>query len=197
MPTSEQPRLTDDAAAVDEALGRLLVERGRLDPAGLGRAERVREASHAPLHLLLPKLGLVSEREVAETLAQLLDLPLAGEADYPDLPPAGDRISVNFLKEARILPLADTGDGLTVAMADPLDRYTISAMQLFAGKPVLPWVGVPADIEAALERLFGRSGTMARSSSPSASSLTSAPKTTCNGCATWRARRRSCGSSTG
>ena len=159
MPTSEQPRLADDAAAVDEALGRVLIERGRLDPAGLGRAERVREASHAPLHLLLPKLGLVSEREVAETLAQLLDLPLAGEADYPDLPPAGDRISVNFLKEARILPLADTGDGLTVAMADPLDRYTVSAMQLFAGKPVLPWVGVPADIEAALERLFGRSGT--------------------------------------
>ena len=159
MPTSEQPRLADEAAAVDEALGRLLIERGRLDPAGLGRAERVREASHAPLHLLLPKLGLVSEREVAETLAQLLDLPLAGEADYPDLPPAGDRISVNFLKEARILPLADTGDGLTVAMADPLDRYTISAMQLFAGKPVRPWVGVPADIEAALERLFGRSGT--------------------------------------
>ena len=159
MPTSEQPRSADDAAAVDEALGRVLIERGRLDPAGLGRAERVREASHAPLHLLLPKLGLVSEREVAETLAQLLDLPLAGEADYPDLPPAGDRISVNFLKEARILPLADTGDGLTVAMADPLDRYTVSAMQLFAGKPVLPWVGVPADIEAALERLFGRSGT--------------------------------------
>ena len=158
MLTSEQPPLANDAA-VDEALGRLLIERGRLDPAGLGRAERVREASHAPLHLLLPKLGLVSEREVAETLAQLLDLPLAGEADYPDLPPAGDRISVNFLKEARILPLADTGDGLTVAMADPLDRYTVSAMQLFAGKPVLPWVGVPADIEAALERLFGRSGT--------------------------------------
>jgi general secretion pathway protein E len=159
MAIREQPRLMDDAAAVDEALGRLLVERGRLDPAGLGRAQRVREASHAPLHLLLPKLGLVSEREVAETLAQLLDLPLAGEADYPDLPLPDDRISVNFLKEARILPLADTADGLTVAMADPLDRYTIGAMQLFAGKPVLPWVGVPADIEAALERLFGRSGT--------------------------------------
>ena len=150
----------DDAAAVDEALGRLLVERGRLDPAGLGRAQRVREASHEPLHLLLPKLGLVSERDVAETLAQLLDLPLAGEADYPDLPLHGERISVNFLKEARILPLAETEDGLTVAMADPLDRYTIGAMQLFAGKPVLPWVGVPADIEAALERLFGRSGTI-------------------------------------
>ena len=108
----------------------------------------------------MPKLGLVSERDVAEALAQLLDLPLAGEADYPDLPLHGERVSANFLKEARILPLAETDDGLAVAMADPLDRYTIGAMQLFAGKPVLPWVGVPADIEAALERMFGRSGTI-------------------------------------
>ncbi|MGH6944185.1 MAG: GspE/PulE family protein, partial [Geminicoccaceae bacterium] len=110
--------------------------------------------------MLLPKLGLVSEREVAEALAQLLDLPLASEADYPDVPLPGGRVSVNFFKQARILPLADTADGLTVAMADPLDSYTIGAMQLFAGKPVLPWVGVPADIEAALERMFGRSGTI-------------------------------------
>ena len=36
-------------------------------------------------------------------------------------------------------------------------------MQLFAGKPVLPWVGVPADIEAALERLLGRAGTTGES----------------------------------
>lgn len=45
-PIKELPSLTADAAAVDEALGRLLVERGRLDAAGLGRARRVREASH-------------------------------------------------------------------------------------------------------------------------------------------------------
>jgi general secretion pathway protein E len=160
MDAKELPVLIDDADGVDDALGHLLVERGRLDHAGLGRAQRVREASGDRLHALLPKLGLVSEREVAEALAQLLDLPLASEADYPDLPLHGDRVSVNFLKEARILPLADTADGLTVAMADPLDRYTIGAMQLFAGKPVLPWVGVPADIEAALERMFGRSGTI-------------------------------------
>jgi general secretion pathway protein E len=158
MPTKEPHPLTNDAAALDEALGELLVERGRLDSAGLGRARRVREQSRDRLHVLLPKLGLVSEREVAEALAQLLDLPLASEADYPDLPLPGEQVSANFLKEARILPLADTADGLTVAMADPLDRYTIAAMQLFAGKPVLPCIGVPADIDAALERVFGRNG---------------------------------------
>src|SRR5262245_31942778 len=141
--------------ALDEALGQLLIERAQLDAAGLERALRVRQASDDRLHLLLSKLGLVSEREIAAGLAHLMQLPLASESDYPDLLPYGDRMSANFLREARIVPLADAAEGLVVAMADPLDSYTMGAMQLFAGKPVLPWVGVPADVEAALERIFG------------------------------------------
>ena len=141
----------------DQALGELLIARRLLDAAGLERAQRVKQASDDRLHVLLSKLGLVTEREVAMGLAELLELPLASEADYPDLLPHGDRLSANFLREARVLPLADTAEGLVVAMADPLDTYAIGAMQLFAGKPVQVWVGVPADIEAALERLFGTS----------------------------------------
>ena len=195
MPTQEQPPPTNDAGRRRGARAAA----GRARSAGSRRA-RPRAAGPRgqprPLHLLLPKLGLVSEREVAETLAQLLDLPLAGEADYPDLPPRRPD-QRQFLKEARILPLADTADGLTVAMADPLDRYTISAMQLFAGKPVLPWVGVPADIEAALERLFGRSGTTGEIIQPVGEQADLGAEDDVNGCAIWRARRRSCGSSTG
>ncbi|MEM7023312.1 MAG: type II secretion system ATPase GspE [Pseudomonadota bacterium] len=144
--------------AFDEALGELLIARRQLDTAGLERAQRVRQASDERLHLLLSKLGLVSEREIAHGIAELMKLPLATEADYPDLLPDADRVSANFLREARVLPLSDTADRLVVAMADPLDSYTTNAMQLFAGKPVDVWVGVPADIEAALERLFGSSG---------------------------------------
>ncbi len=151
-------RADDDAVSFEAALGELLVEQGKLDPAGLARARRLAEASEERLHGLLVKLGLVPERVVAEALAQLLQLPLAGAADFPDLPVQGERVSVNFLKQAHILPLAETEDGLAVAMADPLDRYTIGAMQLFAGKPVQPWVAAPGDIEAALERLYGRGG---------------------------------------
>ncbi|HEX6144125.1 MAG TPA: type II secretion system ATPase GspE [Geminicoccaceae bacterium] len=148
----------DEELAFDETLGQLLIERGKLDPQALQRAQRARSASRERLHVLLPKLGLVAERDVAEALAALLELPLAEEGDYPDAPLHGDRVSVNFLKQARILPLSDNEAGLAVAMADPLDRYTIGAMQLFAGKPVLPWVGVPSDIDGALERIFGRGG---------------------------------------
>src|SRR5688572_4009283 len=108
MATEPLAAAPDQALEVDEALGELLIARGRLDAAGLGRALRVRETNHERLHLLLPQLGLVSERDVAEALARLLDLPLAGDTDYPDLPLHGDRVSANFLKQARILPLAET-----------------------------------------------------------------------------------------
>ena len=143
--------------SIDAALGELLIARRLLDAGGLERAQRVRQASDEHLHVLLAKLGLVSEREIAMGLAELLELPLASEADYPELLPHGDRLSANFLREARVLPLADTAEGLVVAMADPLDSYAIGAMQLFAGKPVQVRVGVPADIEAALDRFFGSS----------------------------------------
>src|ERR671919_173506 len=99
-----------EGRSFDKALGELLIERRLLDAAGLERAQRVRQASDDRLHVLLSKLGLVSERDVA------------------------------------------------MGMADPLDSYAIGAMQLFAGKPVQVRVGVPADIEAALERLFGSAG---------------------------------------
>jgi general secretion pathway protein E len=155
---AQATRADHDPASLEAALGELLVTQGKLDPAGLSRASRLAEASAEPLHALLVKLGLVPEREVAEALSQLLQLPLAAPADFPDLPVQGERLSVNFLKQAHILPLADTEDGLAVAMANPFDEYTIGAMQLFAGKPVRPWVAAPGDIEAALERLYGRGG---------------------------------------
>jgi general secretion pathway protein E len=155
--TTEAPPARLQGSSFDDALGQLLIARRLLDAAGLERAQRVKQASDDRLHVLLTKLGLVSEREIAASLAELLQLPLASEADYPDLLPHGDRLSANFLREARVLPLADDAEGLVVAMADPLDEYAIGAMQLFAGKPVQVRVGVPADIEQALERLFGSS----------------------------------------
>jgi general secretion pathway protein E len=44
-------------------------------------------------------------------------------------------------------------------MADPLDSYVIEAIRLLANKPVLPRIGIPADIEAAFTRLYGSGGT--------------------------------------
>jgi len=144
---------------LSEALGGILIDRGKLNTAALERAMRVHGETGERLDRILTKLGLVSERDMAEAVATYLDLPLATAKDYPQHPVLEDQISPKFLKEHGIVLLSDTDDGLVIAMADPLDGYALQATRLFVAKPVLPCVGVPADIEAALARLYVRGST--------------------------------------
>ena len=67
-------------------LGNLLVQQNKLTDADLQRAQRVREGTGENLDALLIKLGLVSERDLAEALAAHLDLPLVRPGDYPETP---------------------------------------------------------------------------------------------------------------
>ena len=140
---------------VREALGAHLVQLGKLPAAGLERAQRLADESGERLELVLTRLGLVSERDLAEALAKLLNLPLVSAKDYPDEPLLEDKFSRKFLKEAQLIPLMDSATGLTVAAVNPLDTYAIEAMRFATGKPVVARVAYPADFEAAYERLYG------------------------------------------
>ncbi|MEE9250391.1 MAG: type II secretion system ATPase GspE [Alphaproteobacteria bacterium] len=142
-------------SASERPLGAFLVEKGLLDRAGLERAERLCKGSGERLNGVLTKLGLISERDMAAALAEYLDVPPLGAGDFPDAPVFDGKVSPNFLKEARIVPVFDTPEGLVLAMADPFDDYAIKAMQLIADKPVSPRVAVPEDIERAIDSLYG------------------------------------------
>jgi general secretion pathway protein E len=144
-----------DPTDTEGRLGRLLVERGRLDEAALARAGRVADQGGEPLHGVLVKLGLVAEGDLAEALAEVLGLGLVQGEDYPAAPLEGLEASVKFLEDSRLVPIAETEGGLVVAAADPLDGFAVHALEVAAGRPVLLRVGVPAEIEAALARLYG------------------------------------------
>ncbi len=116
-----------------ETLGPFLVERGKLDPVGLDRAERLRAETGERLDHILTKLGLVSETDMAEAFSVGLALPLVTASDFPAEPVLDEKISVNFLRETRAVPIADTAEGLEVAMSDPLDSYAIKAIGMTAG----------------------------------------------------------------
>ena len=140
--------------AFAKALGDRLVAAGRIDVATLDRASRLHRESGERLDQVLTKLGMVTERDLAEALAAELALPLARPEDYPDYRILDNDVSARFLRESRVMPLADTPEGLSLAMADPLDRYAIKAMELIAGKPILPCVAIPVDVEAAIDRVY-------------------------------------------
>ena len=157
MAEAPEDMLVTDRDGFERELGQLLVRRGKLDPRALDRALRVRAGSRDSLLELLPKLGLAAERDIAEGAAQLLELPLVTAPDYPTVPLLEDKVSIRFLHEAHVLPLSEDGEAIVLAMANPLDQYAIDAIRLLAGRTVLPRVAVPAELEAAIEKLYGRS----------------------------------------
>jgi general secretion pathway protein E len=151
----ETPATAAAAAPIRKRIGEILIERGKLDAAGLDRALRLQQETHEKLGVLLVTLGLVAQRDVAEALAHQLGMPLVEAAGYPELPILEERVSARFLRDARVLPLAEGEHELVLAMADPTDSYTISAFEMVTGLKVRPQVAIPTELEAALERLYG------------------------------------------
>ncbi|MGB5539011.1 MAG: type II secretion system ATPase GspE [Gammaproteobacteria bacterium] len=133
-----------------------LVDAGKLDPANIERACRLQheQDSWEPIGSILIKLGLVSERDVAESLSSQLGLPVAERQSFPAESPLDEQISHKFLKENRTLILEEEDDRLTVAMADPQDRYVLDALKLFTGKQIVPLIGVASEIDQAIEQRY-------------------------------------------
>jgi general secretion pathway protein E len=149
--------IVEDPAEVLARLGAVLVEGGTIDRRTLDRAGRVAVETGGRLDHVLTQLGLVSERALAEALAQLVGAPLAEAGDYPDTPLFLDRLKVKFLRKVRALPIAATSGRATLAMADPLDVFTRNAVSAALGHPVGVAVAVPIELEAAFDRLYAGS----------------------------------------
>jgi len=143
-----------DTAYLLAKLGTTLVESGAIDRRTLDRARRVASETGGRLDQVLTQLGLMSDRGLAEALAELIAAPVVVASEYPDRPLFHDCLKAKFLRRARALPIAATDDRATLAMADPLDVFTRDAVAAALGRPVAIAVAIPVELEAALDRLY-------------------------------------------
>lgn len=137
----------------------VLTGRGLLSGPALERVRRLEAESGERIDLIAAKLGLVSDRDLAEAYASVLGAPLLSRDDFPAQPVAADRLQPAFLKRARIVPLAETEGAIVVGMADPLDDAAANAVEFATGKAVDRRAALPSDLDAVHERLYaeGRS----------------------------------------
>jgi general secretion pathway protein E len=141
------------AAASAEDLLAFLVARGVVAEGAPARVRALRSSREESDAAMLVALGLADERDLAAALAAFLGLPLVRAEEFPVRPVQVARIAPEFLRRARILPLAESADALDLAMADPTDAYALQAVRLATGRPVRARVAVPSEIMAALDRL--------------------------------------------
>ena len=146
--------------SADERIVEALVAKGRLKDADLQRARRLQAETGGSLLGLLARLGLVSERDHAEACAAVLDLPLVGTKDLPELPPElspdGPVLTLKFMKQFHVVPFAESGAALDVLVADPQDAYALDAVRLATGRDVRPSVALRSEIDDLIERWHGQ-----------------------------------------
>ncbi|MEH6576288.1 MAG: type II secretion system ATPase GspE [Amphritea sp.] len=148
---------SDASVMNEEMLGQALIAEGCLSEAQYSQVEEIRQSqsSDEPLALLLVRLGLVSERTLAESLTQLLLLSLVDKSDYPVEAILDSNLSHRFLKEFHLIPIQLTENSVVLAMANPQDDYAAEAVALACGLSVERRIGVISEIDATIESLFG------------------------------------------
>lgn len=160
MSAAVKPAANGTEAAMQDreaAVCALLVSSGGVKEGDLARARRLHEeAPEGTLTGLMARLGLVSERDLAQAWSELLSAPLVSTRDVPELPPAELEVSVRFLKQQHVVPFRQGDDGLALIVSDPADPYPLEAVQLAAGKLVALCIGLRSEIDDLIERYYGQ-----------------------------------------
>ncbi|WP_411849849.1 type II secretion system ATPase GspE [Stenotrophomonas sp. LGBM10] len=147
-------------SAAETRLVDVLLQKGRLKEGDLARARPLHRESGGSLLQLLVRLGLVSERDHAQTSSEVLGLPLLDAKAIAESPPEALLetlpLSLRFLKQFHVCPLALQDGVLDLWVSDPQDPYAAEAVQLATGVPVRLHVGLRSEVDDLIERWFGQ-----------------------------------------
>ena len=138
-------------------LGEILIERKLLAGDDLERALEMQKERGEKLGKVLVDLGFVAARDVLAALSEQLSIPLVSIQEPPASSPETEALSPRFLRQSRCLPLAIYDHSVRLAMADPLDFETISAVKTCTGLRVEPVLAPEQEIVDAIDRYYGES----------------------------------------
>lgn len=130
-------------------LGDILVAAGLLTPEQLTEALAVHKRSTMRLGEVLVGLGYLTETDVARVLAEQLKIPFLPEHELQVDLAAARLIPPAVARAKLILPLREVFGRLTVAMADPLDVFSLDEIQHLTKKTIDPVVSTRSGIERA------------------------------------------------
>jgi len=137
-------------------LGNYLEEKGKISKEELEKVSEYQAHNRIRVGKALTTLGFVSEDDLCDTIAEILDIPYIKGSDFQVKNPVLDlSISLKYLKEYVVFPLEKVDNKLTVIMADPFDFCSIDDLRNLSGCEVCVCVGREEEILNALSNLYG------------------------------------------
>jgi len=121
----------------------------------LNKVTKIREQmQESGLPLLLVRLGLCSEKDVANAMATVTGLPIVKPEEYPDTPVLPEQISLRFLKEFHLVGIAVDENKIVIALIDPENSFVVQSLRLICDTEIELRIGVLSDIDKAIESQY-------------------------------------------
>jgi general secretion pathway protein E len=141
-----------------QSLEQLLLEQGRVSQEDLRKVKRLQQERGERLERLLLDLGFISEEDLQPLLARYLGVPAVTRKEFPSEAVPLGKLSLKYLRRAKVMPLAQSNGTLVVAMADPVDYYAIQGLEMATGLQIEPRLARERDIVEGLEAVYGGGG---------------------------------------
>ncbi len=138
-------------------LGELLVRKGYITPEQLRKAIEEQRLHGGSLNEHLVKLGCFTEDVLLAYLQREYRLPAADPASL-DIPNEVIQLVPHALvTKYHLIPIAQNGSSLTLAMADPSNMAAMDEIKFLTGADVKVTLATVSSIHRAIERLYDRS----------------------------------------
>lgn len=158
MPSSNPSKYDDNLPVTGEAhleLAELLLANGQITQGKLEMALKEQRRTGEFIGEVLVRLGFVSQRTIAESMAQLSGSERLDIGQLSADPEALEALPIHMAKEFKAAPIARRQNFLTVAMVDPFDVVTIDKITEITGCELDIKAVTEADFNWIIDNLYG------------------------------------------
>jgi len=140
-------------------LGEMLLKANLVTQEQLDKGLQRQKATKKPLGDLLIEMGVLTEKDIVETLAIQLEIPYKS-LEKNLLTPKPDQelekvVPAELARQNLILPLSKDGNILTLAMVDPLDVVLADNLKNLTKCEINPAIATKTDIRSAIDVFYG------------------------------------------
>jgi len=137
-----------------------LIKTGMMTKEQLTKAQERAVISGASIDKVLVKDGVISEDDLANTIADELGLPFMDLKDYLIDADTIKLVPEKMARDKNIIPLFKIGNTLTLATTDPKDIMLLDEVRLKTGMDVEAVLATESSIRNSIEQFYGVTGSM-------------------------------------
>ncbi len=136
------------------SVGERLIEVGIITREQLDRALEMHDRTGVRIGAALVALGLVSEMELAATIAEQSNLPFVDLPSAEPDPEVARLVPPDRARALGILPILDDGEEILVACTEPYDTEALAATPGLAGRVVRPVIVTETALDRAMNAVW-------------------------------------------